>query len=272
MKDAQTPNRVSLQSLVEHLQNGRYVIPDFQREFEWVPADINALMRSIFLDYYIGSLLLWRSTEENRDALACEEIYGYTGNGQPEYIVLDGQQRLSAMYYAFMAPDMPAPNRASRFLFFIDVQKFMEESYEDAFVNEWTRYGEILLYSEAEQYRRHRFPMAVIGKGGYELFKWADGYKEYWNNQADLEEDQGDLARANAARGYAETANAFREMVNDINSKYQVAFIELDREIELEKVCDIFTQINSRGIRLDIFDLLNALLKPGGIQLKAALA
>ena len=37
---------------------GRYVIPDFQREFEWKPWDIRELMRSIFLDYYIGSLLL----------------------------------------------------------------------------------------------------------------------------------------------------------------------------------------------------------------------
>ena len=117
MKDAQTPNRASLQSLVEHLQNGRYVIPDFQREFEWVPADINALMRSIFLDYYIGSLLLWRSTDENRNALACEEIYGYKGHGQPEYIVLDGQQRLSAMYYAFMAPEVSAPTELAAFCF-----------------------------------------------------------------------------------------------------------------------------------------------------------
>ena len=268
MKDAQTPNRASLQSLVEHLKNGRYVIPEFQREFEWVPADINALMRSIFLDYYIGSLLLWRSTEENRNALACEEIYGYKGNGTPDYIVLDGQQRLSAMYYAFMAPEESAPNRASRFLFFIDVEKFMQESYEDAFVNEWTRYGEVLLQSETEQYRRHRFPLAVIGKGGFEIFKWSDGYKDYWNQQAVIEQEAGDPSRAKAAGDFAAGAEEFREMINDIYSKYQVAYIELDREIELEKVCDIFTQINSRGIRLDIFDLLNALLKPKGIQLK----
>jgi len=268
MKDAQTPNRASLQSLVENLKSGRYVIPNFQREFEWVPADINALMRSIFLDYYIGSLLLWRSTDENRSALACEEIYGFNGNGNPDYIVLDGQQRLSAMYYAFTAPKKPAPNRASRFLFFIDVEKFMQESYEDAFVNEWTRYGEVLLKNKGEQYRRHRFPLAVLGKGGFEIFKWADGYKDYWNRQAIVDQEAGELSRAKAAEAFASEADEFREMINDIYSKYQVAFIELDREIELEKVCDIFTQINSRGIRLDIFDLLNALLTPKGIQLK----
>ena len=81
------------------------MIPDFQREFEWKPWDIRDLMRSIFLDYYIGSLLLWKGKKENFDALACEKIYGYHGNGNAEHIVLDGQQRLTAIYYAFVAPD-----------------------------------------------------------------------------------------------------------------------------------------------------------------------
>ena len=62
MKDAQKPDHVSLNTLIRRLREGRYVIPDFQREFEWEPWDIRDLMRSIFLDYYIGSLLLCRET------------------------------------------------------------------------------------------------------------------------------------------------------------------------------------------------------------------
>ena len=50
--------------------------------------------------------------------------------------------------------------------------------------------------------------------------------------------------------------------------QYQISYIELDRDIAVDKVCDIFTQINSRGIRLDAFDLINALLKPKGLKLK----
>jgi hypothetical protein len=56
--------------------------------------------------------------------------------------------------------------------------------------------------------------------------------------------------------------------VKGITEQYQIAYIELDRELELDKVCDIFTQINSKGVRLDVFDLFNALLKPKGLQLK----
>lgn len=57
MKDAQRPDHPSLGTMVTRLREGRFVIPDFQRDFEWVPWDISALMRSLFRDCYIGSLL-----------------------------------------------------------------------------------------------------------------------------------------------------------------------------------------------------------------------
>ena len=59
---------------------------------------------------------LWdRLKDENFEALSCEAIYGFEGADGRTDIVLDGQQRLTAMYYAFMAPDKPAPrNRAGK--------------------------------------------------------------------------------------------------------------------------------------------------------------
>ena len=65
MKDAQKPDHISLNTLIMRLREGQFVIPDFQRDFEWNPWDINDLMRSIFLDYYIGSLLLWKGNKKN---------------------------------------------------------------------------------------------------------------------------------------------------------------------------------------------------------------
>jgi hypothetical protein len=78
MKDAQKPDHISLSTLVSYLREGRFVIPDFQREFEWKPWDIRELMRSIFLDYYIGSLLLWKGKPDTFAALSCEHVYGYS--------------------------------------------------------------------------------------------------------------------------------------------------------------------------------------------------
>ena len=61
---------------------------------------------------------------------------------------------------------------------------------------------------------------------------------------------------------------SFGEHLKEITEQYQIAYVELDRELALDKVCDIFTQVNSKGIRLDVFDLINALVKPKGLQLK----
>ena len=268
MKDAQKPDHVSLTRLISWLREGRFVIPDFQREFEWRPWDIRELMRSIFLDYYIGSLLLWRGKKESFEALACEPIYGFSGKGDPMYIVLDGQQRLTAMYYAFMAPNVPAPTRQNRFLYFIRVDKFTEEAYDEAFVYDWKQQGENLLADNDAQFETHMFPLAVVGQGGWALPNWVQDYEKYWRGKESNARQAGNDQQRTIAARHAENARAFGEHLKAITEQYQVSYIELDRDLEIDKVCDIFTQINSRGVRLDVFDLVNALLKPKGLQLK----
>lgn len=243
MKDAQKPDHISLTTLVDRLKEGRFVIPDFQREFEWEPWDIAALMRSIFLDYYIGSLLLWRGKRENFEALACEPIYAYRGESRAEYIVLDGQQRLTAMYYTFMAPDMPAPRRANRFRYFIRVDKFMEEAYDDAFIYDWTQRSENLATDPVRQFESHMFPMAVIGAGGWAFYDWVRNYEEYWKAKRDELGTSGDASVVHQASLHYNNAKSFGKHVKDISEKYQIAYIELDRDLELDKVCDIFTHV-----------------------------
>ena len=269
MKDAQKPDHVSLNTLINYLRDGRFVIPDFQREFEWKPWDIRELMRSIFLDYYIGSLLLWKGKSENFAALSCEPVYGYQGEGKPEYIVLDGQQRLTAIYYAFLAPDVPLPNRSNRFFYFVNVDKFMAEQYDEAFGYEWftRRWAKVLANKEA-QYESHLFPFHVIGATGWELPNWVQGYEGFCRTKCAEAESAGDENAKKLADNHAKNAKIFGEHLQGITGQYQISYIELDKDLEVDKVCDIFTQINSRGIRLDVFDLVNALLKPKGLQLK----
>lgn len=279
MKDVQKPDHLSLNTIIARLKEGRFVIPDFQRDFEWKPWDIKELMRSIFMDYYIGSLLLWKGKPENFDALSCEVIYGFGnttgqhpwnyGDSKPEYIVLDGQQRLTALYYTFIAPEVPLPNRASRAVYFIHVDKFMDEDYDEAFQYDWLskRLNRVLDNPQA-QYSEHIFPLSIIGKGGWELFGWVKEYEEYWSKkstEAELADDQEEKLKA---KHHADKAREFGVHLKGITEQYQIVYIELDKDLGVDKVCDIFTQINSRGIRLDVFDLINALLKPKGLQLK----
>ena len=269
MKDAQKPDHVSLNTLIARLREGRFVVPDFQREFEWEPSDIRDLMRSIFLDYYIGSLLLWKGKRETYSTLSCEDLYGHAGERRPEYIVLDGQQRLAAMYYAFLAPERPLPTRASRFIYYVKVDKFMAEAFDEAFAYDpITRRWSELLENTEDQYAKHIFPLTIIGASGWALSTWFQGYERYWQQRASeagaIQDSEGQAVAATNASN----AETFGEHVKGITERYQISFIELDQDLSVDKVCDIFTQINSKGHRLDVFDLMNALLKPKGVQLK----
>lgn len=269
MRDAQKPNQFTLNNLLSRLQEGRFVVPDFQREFEWNPWDIRDLMRSIFLDYYVGSLLLWKGKETNFSALACEPIYGHLGSGSAEHIVLDGQQRLTALYYACVAPDVPLPNRSNRAIYFIKVDRFMREEYDDAFGYDWrSRRIEKLANDPSLQYQEHFFPLSIVGAGGWEMPTWVQGYTQFWQEKLTEAKDQDDAAAVERCELCVDYAKKFGKFLKELTEQYQISYIELDKDLGLDKICDIFTQINSKGIRLDVFDLLNALLKPKDLQLK----
>lgn len=100
------------------------------------PWDVTELIKSIFEDYYIGTLLFWRSTSENTNLLSCEPIYGAPDKKDFDHIVLDGQQRLSALYYAFFAPDKNFPKRKSKFYYYFKIDQLLLENYDEAFFYE----------------------------------------------------------------------------------------------------------------------------------------
>ena len=104
--------------------------------------------------------------------------------------------------------------------------------------------------------------MSVIGKeGSLGLYKWIQGYQNYWNDPVKPIVDTNYPTMA-------DQAERFCEYLTKLLSNYQVSYIELDQDLDIAKVCDIFTRVNSRGVRLDAFDLLNAMLRPKDLRLR----
>ncbi len=69
-------------------------IPEFQRGFVWKSTQVRDLAESLWLDYPIGSLLLWQSAGE-------VEPHTATDAQQPALWVVDGQQRTAALCILF---------------------------------------------------------------------------------------------------------------------------------------------------------------------------
>jgi len=271
MKNVEKADRIHLGSLIEELKKGHYVIPDFQREFEWQPWDVLDLIKSIFMDYYIGTLLLWKGSKENFKMLSCEPIYAFSGKSDAQHILLDGQQRLTAIYYTFFQPDIVFPRRAKPMAYFLNIEAFLDEDFEKAFSYEsLTRKNTILLNDVKIQYEHHIFPLGVMSKGTWGTTDWIKGYRDYWSEKYDIENGE-DESSANLKVRYSkfvESAREFKEIIEELFNQYYISYIQLDRDIDIAKVCDIFTQINAKGVRLDIFDLLNAILRPKEIFLR----
>lgn len=269
MKNVEKADRIHLGSLIEDLKKGKFVIPDFQRDFEWEPWDVLDLIKSIFMDYYVGTLLLWKGSRENFQMLDCKPIHGFTDKTDPQHIVLDGQQRLTAIYYAFFQPSLSFPRRAKPIVYFLNINALLDENYEKAIWYEpLTRKNASLIADKNQQFDSHIFPLGIMKEGSWGTSDWIKEYRDYWQNQKDNYTVEQIAFDTNKFDRYISNARKFKEFIESLFNQYYISYIELDRDIDVSKVCDIFTQINSKGVSLDIFDLLNAILRPKEVYLK----
>ena len=266
MKNVQKPEKIHLGKLITEIGKGRFVIPDFQREFDWQPWDVRDLVKSIFMDYYIGTLLLWEGNKENYRKLGCAKLYAFDKEDDPEFIVLDGQQRLSALHYAFFQPDVKFRNRKNPIYFFIRLKELLDENYEEAFFYySRTMYYDELVGDVKLQYENHIFPLGIMQQGSWGIDDWIKGYRDYWNDKSELEDN---IEKKEELEASAAAAIEVRNIFSDLLNNYQVSYISLAKELPLNKVCDIFTHINSKGKPLDTFDLLNSITRKEDIYLK----
>jgi hypothetical protein len=90
------PRRTSLTKLaaiLDQIDSGSVLLPEFQREYVWNRDQVRGLMRSLYLDYPVGSLLTWETQAEGsfaRGAAATTPTL--------RVLILDGQQRVTSLY------------------------------------------------------------------------------------------------------------------------------------------------------------------------------
>ena len=104
------PSKV--EDLLRDVEIGKIGLPDLQRPFVWPDSKVRNLLDSMMKGYPIGYIMLWSSPEdyENTGQIGRnEKIYR-----QPDDLVIDGQQRLTALLAAMHGVEIRDKNYSVR--------------------------------------------------------------------------------------------------------------------------------------------------------------
>ncbi|AAZ54103.1 similar to Uncharacterized conserved protein [Thermobifida fusca YX] len=82
-----------LSTLLDQIDSGTILLPEFQRGYVWNRDQVRGLMRSLYRGYPVGSLLLWETAATDVAARG-----GTVGDGRTHLMLLDGQQRITSLY------------------------------------------------------------------------------------------------------------------------------------------------------------------------------
>jgi hypothetical protein len=95
----------TVDNLIEQFVEGSLAIPEIQRDVVWKPDQVKELILSVFRGYPCGSLILWEPREKDKNlvrAMVKPERLAQLNGEVPEYFLLDGQQRITALASVFL--------------------------------------------------------------------------------------------------------------------------------------------------------------------------
>lgn len=218
----------TINSLMMNIDNGDIALPDLQRPFVWNNIKVRDLFQSIYNGFPIGLLILWKINQNTGDF---RPIGILDKNTTPSSLIIDGQQRLTALYSVIMGRDV------------LD-KDYKEKRIKIAF-NPFEEKFEVQ-NSSIKKDPKWVSNITEVFQG--DIFTFMAKYFEK------LEEKMPDLSDAEKIR--------IRNNINSLTgiNSYQFSSIELLPTVDLEEISDIFVKINSQGKTLNTSDFIFTLM------------
>ena len=82
-----------LAAILDQIDSGSVLLPEFQRGYVWNRDQVRGLMRSLYRGYPVGGLLTWETHADG--SLVRGEA---TVTPALRVLILDGQQRITSLY------------------------------------------------------------------------------------------------------------------------------------------------------------------------------
>jgi len=249
---------ITIHQAIERINRNEFLLPAFQREFVWKQNQIEQLFDSLMQGYPISSMLFWKVKETTKadfrfyqflkKYIEYHAIHNDTiaTNGVNDFhAILDGQQRLTALYIGLCG-------------------SYAYKEYRRAYAySEWsypTRHLYLNIsseYTEDESDRKYKFTFldkAVTQE--QEIF--SDNEDEKWFRVGvvlDLYKTDGldDFAELNQLT--KESKKLIKQLERVIHTGLNINYYEEDEQ-NPDKAVNIFVRINSGGTTLSFSDIL----------------
>lgn len=231
----------TISGLIDSVRAGELALPEFQRDYRWPPAYIEELLRSVARGWPIGTLLLLDQSA-NAKGLKLEPRpieKAPECKGRPENLILDGQQRVTALYHAM--------NGLGDSIYHLDLAMVRDAGeFVDEALGSVTSKQLVRMLGSDEDRRKKRL---ILLKELYSTELFADWLsflpKKERNSYAALRDEHLSL---------------FRE--------HTIAVERLPNSLPVEAIAKIFERTNRGFLRLDAFDLMVAIMYPHGFKLR----
>jgi hypothetical protein len=230
------PSKV--EDLLREVELGKIGLPDLQRPFVWSDSKVRDLLDSMLKGYPVGYIMLWSSPDEYGNAKHIgdnEKTYK-----EPDDLVIDGQQRLTALLAALHGTKVRDKNykdRAIRISFNPLSREFAvwTQAYERN--TEWI--SSVSSVFEADRdHSVSKFRKSFIRQAN-------DGRKK--NGRPELTDVEEDLIEEN---------------LNDLLNLgiYTLPTLKISAKADEEDVAEIFVRVNSGGTKLTEKNFIETLL------------
>ena len=97
MSDNYKITQYSVSTILGYVENSQIAIPEIQRPFVWKGQEVRDLIDSLYEGYPIGYLIVWQNSQVR--------IRGF-GKGGTKKILIDGQQRVTALMAALLGREV----------------------------------------------------------------------------------------------------------------------------------------------------------------------
>lgn len=233
---ANIPSKVA--DLLSDVKNGRIGLPDLQRPFVWKDSKVRDLLDSMLKGFPIGYIMLWKSPLEYGNAAQIgknKKMYK-----EPDDLVIDGQQRLTALLAAMYGVKIKDKNYKERYIR-ISFNPLTREFavWSQAFDKDPAWISEIsAVFAADKEHRISKFRKVFIRSAN-------DGRQK--NGLDELTEDEEDLIEEN---------------INDLLNLgiYLLPTLKINTEADEEDVADIFVRVNSGGQNLTEKNFIETLI------------